>query len=73
MTAKENDSVRTTVQVRNLDDDRPVPAGTEGVVLDVKPDGMILAEFAFAPQTKDTDGDFVQAVLTAEQYEVITP
>jgi hypothetical protein len=42
----------------------------EGAVLDAKPDGTILAEFAFAPQTADSDGDFVQGVLTAGQYEV---
>jgi hypothetical protein len=42
-----------------------------GAVLDAKPDGSCLAEFAFAPQTADTDGDFVQAVLTKGQYEII--
>jgi hypothetical protein len=42
-----------------------------GAVLDAKPDGTCLAEFAFAPQTADTDGDFVQAVLTEGQYEII--
>lgn len=30
-----------------------------------------LAEFAFAPQTADSDGDFVQGILTRDQYEVI--
>ena len=40
-------------------------------MLDAKPDGSILAEFAFSPQTADSDGDFVQGVLTAGQYEAI--
>jgi hypothetical protein len=30
-----------------------------------------LAEFAFAPQTVDSDGDFVQGILTQDQYEII--
>jgi hypothetical protein len=34
-------------------------------------DGSCLAEFAFAPQTADSDGDFVQGILTRDQYEVI--
>ena len=49
----------------------PSPAGIRGAVLDAKPDGTCLAEFAFAPQTADTDGNFVQAVLTQGQYEII--
>jgi hypothetical protein len=38
-------------------------------VLDVN--DSCLAEFAFAPQTADTDGDFVQGILTRDQYEII--
>jgi len=34
-------------------------------------DGSCLAEFAFAPQTADSDGEFVQGILTRDQYEVI--
>ena len=52
-------------------DGRTIPAGMEGAVLDAKPDGSILVEFAFALQAADSDGDFVLGVLTAEQYEVI--
>jgi hypothetical protein len=51
------------------DDGRTIPAGIRGAVLDAKPDGTCLAEFAFAPQT--ADADFVQAVLTQGQYEII--
>ena len=69
-TAREYDSVRTTTDIVS-DDGRTIPAGIRGAVLDAKPDGSILAEFAFAPQTADSDGDFVQGVLTAGQYEVI--
>jgi hypothetical protein len=34
-------------------------------VLHAKPDGTCLAEFTFALQTDDSDGDFVQGVLRA--------
>jgi hypothetical protein len=47
------------------------PRRDEGAVLHAKPDGTCLAEFAFTPQTADADGDFVQAVLTEGQYEII--
>jgi hypothetical protein len=42
-----------------------------GAVLETWPDGSILIDFAFAPQTEDSDGDFAQGFLTAGQYEVI--
>jgi hypothetical protein len=42
-----------------------------GAVVETWPDGGILADFACAPQAADTDGDFVQGVLTQGQYEVI--
>lgn len=70
MTAREYDSVRTTTDIVS-DDGRTIPAGVRGAVIDVRPDGTCLAEFAFAPQTADTNGDFVQAVLTKSQYEII--
>jgi hypothetical protein len=38
---------------------------------EARSDGSCLAEFAFAPQTADSDGDFVQGILTRDQYEVI--
>jgi hypothetical protein len=40
-----------------------------GPVLHAEPAGTCLAESAFAPQTADTDGDFVQGVLTEGQDE----
>ena len=40
-------------------------------VLEARADGSCLAEFAFAPQTADSDGDFVQGILTRDQYEII--
>ena len=40
-------------------------------MLQARPDGSCLAEFAFTPQTADTDGDFVQGILTQDQYEII--
>lgn len=43
----------------------------KGTVLEARSDGSCLAEFAFAPQTADSDGDFVQGILTQDQYEVI--
>ena len=46
-------------------------AGMKGTVLEARSDGSCLAEFAFAPQTADSDGDFVQGILTRDQYEVI--
>jgi hypothetical protein len=43
----------------------------KGTVLEARPDGSCLAEFAFAPQTADRDGDFVQGILTRDQYKII--
>jgi hypothetical protein len=68
--AREYDSVRSTTDIVS-DDGRTIPAGMMGAVLDAKPNGACLAEFTFTPQTADTDGDFVQGVLTEGQYEVI--
>jgi hypothetical protein len=68
--AREYDSVRTTTDIVS-DDGRTIPAGMRGAVLHTWPDGSILADFAFAPQTADTVGDFAQGVLTEGQYEVI--
>lgn len=69
--ARQYDSVRITVAAKSLFDDRTIPAGMEGVVLEAKPDGTCLVELAFRPQTADQDGDFVQAVLVEGQYEII--
>lgn len=71
--ARENDSVRTTAAVESLFDDRIIPPGAEGLVLEAKPDGTCLVELTLARQTLDTNGDFAQAVLIAGQYEVIQP
>jgi hypothetical protein len=74
MTAvRQYDSVRTTEPAVSLFDGRTVPVGTVGAVLEVLPDGNCLVELAFRPQTADQHGDFVQAVLTEGQYEIIEP
>ena len=41
--------------------------------MEVLPDGNCLVELAFRPQTADQNGDFVQAVFTEGQYEIIEP
>jgi hypothetical protein len=72
MTApREFHSVRSTAETKSIFDDRTIPAGMRGAVLETWPDGSILVDFAFTSQTADTDGDFVQGVLTEGQYEVI--
>jgi hypothetical protein len=71
--ARQYDSVRTTAAAESLFDGRTIPAGTKGVVLEAKPDGTCLVEVVFTPQTADQDGDFVQAVLSEGQYEIIKP
>lgn len=43
----------------------------KGTVLEARSDGSCLAEFAFAPQTADSDGDFVQGILTRGQHKII--
>jgi hypothetical protein len=65
--AREYDLVRTTTDIA-IGDGRIIPAGTRGAVLHAKPDGTCLAESTFASQT--VDSDFVQGVLTRDQYEV---
>jgi hypothetical protein len=72
MTAvRENELIRTTADAESIFDGRTIPAGMKGTVLEARSDGSCLAEFAFAPQTADSDGDFVQGILTRDQYEVI--
>lgn len=70
-TAKEYGLIRTTAAAESIFDGRTIPAGMKGTVLEARPDGSCLAEFAFAPQNADGDGDFVQGILTRDQYEVI--
>jgi hypothetical protein len=69
--AKQYDSVRTTADTESIFDGRTIPAGTEGVVLEAMPDGACLVEVAFAPQTADSDGDFAQAMVAGDQYEIV--
>jgi hypothetical protein len=69
--AKEYGLIRTTAATESIFDSRTIPTGMKGTVLEARPDGSCLAEFAFAPQTADTDGDFVQGILTRDQYEII--
>ena len=45
------DSVRRTAATESLFDGRTIPAGIEGVVLEVRPDGTCLVELAFRPQS----------------------
>ena len=68
---RENGLIRTTAAAESIFDGRTIPAGMKGTVLEARSDGSCLAEFAFAPQTADRDGDFVQGILTRDQYEVI--
>jgi hypothetical protein len=70
--ARHYDSVRTTVNAGSLLDRRSIPAGTEGVVLEARPDGTCLVELAFTAQSTEQDGDYMQAVLTEGQYEIIS-
>ena len=69
--AKEYGLIRTTAATESIFDRRTIPAGMKGMILEARPDGSCLAEFAFAPQTADTDGDFAQGILTRDQYEII--
>ena len=69
--AQEYDSVRSTADTESTFDARTIPAEMGGAVLEARSDRSILAEFASAPQTADSDGNFAQGVLTAGQYEVI--
>jgi hypothetical protein len=61
-------SIRTA---ESIFDGRTIPVGMRGTVLEARPDGSCLAEFAFAPQTVESDGDFVQGILARDQYEII--
>jgi hypothetical protein len=69
--ARQYDSVRTTAAAESLFDGRAIPAGMEGMVLEVHRDGTCLVEPVFRPQTSDLEGDFVLAELAEGQYEII--
>jgi len=65
------DSVRTTVAVKSLFDGRTIPAGMQGAIVELLPDGACLVELAFRPQTASQDGDFALAELAEGQYEIL--
>lgn len=69
--AREYDSVRSTAGTVSDFDGRTIPAGMTGAVVADWPDGSILVEFSFSPQTAYSDGDFVQGMLSAGQYEIM--
>lgn len=71
MAVKEGDSVQLLVELKSVFSERSVPAGTEGAVVSVFPDGAIEADIAFEPQTRDEDGDFDQVIAADGQYRVI--
>jgi hypothetical protein len=54
----------------SLSDGQAIPAGILGMVLEAWPDGSCLIEVAFTLQSAD-DGDFAQAMLAKDQYEII--
>jgi hypothetical protein len=68
--ARACDPVRTTAVAQSLFDGRLIPAGMEGVILEIMADGTCLVELVLTPQTANRDGDFVLAVLAAGQYEI---
>ena len=70
-TARKTTPVRTTALAESLFEGRVISQGADGTVLEARPDGTCLVELVLAPQTADADGDFVQAVLTEGEYEVI--
>ena len=69
--AMQNGLIRTTAEVKSIFDGRTIPAGMKGTVLEARPDGSCLAEFAFTPQTEESNGDFAQGILSRGQYEII--
>ena len=48
--AMQNGLIRTTAEVESIFDSRNIPAGMQGTVLEARPDGSCLAQFAFMPQ-----------------------
>lgn len=70
---RENDVVRTLVDLQSLWEQRPVPAGTMGTVAEIHDDGGVIADISFRPQTQADDGEHDQVVLAEGQYEAIQP
>jgi hypothetical protein len=69
--AKPDQAIRTTVDVLSLFGDRIIPAGTDGLVLEVNPSGTYLVEVTLRRATDTDDGDFDQATLADGQFEII--
>lgn len=69
--AKADDVIRTTVDLPSHFGDRTIPAGTEGLVLAVNPSGSFLVEVTLRPAADTEDGDFDQATVTDDQFEVL--
>jgi hypothetical protein len=73
--AKENDTVRTTVPVHARILGRTIPAGTQGVIVDVSRDGEgnegYAVDFALPNADSSTEFDYDNVLLTADQFEVI--
>lgn len=63
-------AIRTTVDVLSLFGERIIPAGTEGLVLEVNPSGTYLVDVTIRPATDTDDGDFDQATLADGQFEI---
>jgi hypothetical protein len=68
--AKPDQAIRTTVDVLSLFGDRIIPAGTDGLVLEVNPSGTYLVEVTLRRATDTDDGDFDQATLADGQFEI---
>jgi hypothetical protein len=67
MKAKEYDRIRTLVEVRSGLSGEPVPAGTEGTIVDVPADG---APEIYYADIEVGDG-YDNIALTPEQFELL--
>jgi hypothetical protein len=70
-TVRPDDLIRTTVDVPSLFGERTIPAGTHGLVLEVDASGSYLVDVTLRAATDADDGDFDQATLTDDQFELI--
>jgi hypothetical protein len=64
-------AIRTTVDVLSQFGERIIPAGTDGLVLEVNPSGTYLVDVTLRPATDTDDGDFDQATLANGQFEIV--
>lgn len=69
--ANADDVIRTTVEIPSHFGDRTIAAGTEGLVLVVNASGSYLVEVTLRPANDTDDGDFDQATVTDDQFEVV--